>query len=59
MLLPEENSRDLEEIDPRVAKKLKIEFVGNVDQVLNYALGRDKVRQAIQANKRKTNTSAQ
>ena len=52
VLLPEQNRRDLEEIDPRVRKKLKIEFVENVDQVLDFALGRDRIRQVIRANKR-------
>ncbi len=57
VLLPDQNRRDLEEIDPRVRKKLKIEFVENIDQVLNLALGKDRLRQATRANKRLAESS--
>ena len=38
VLLPELNRRDLEEIDPAVRKRLKIEFVADVDQLLKLAI---------------------
>ena len=52
VLLPDQNRRDLEEIDPQVAKKLKVVFVENVDQVLDLALGKDQIRKAIKINQR-------
>ena len=52
VLLPDQNRRDLEEIDPQVAKKLKIVFVENVDQVLDLALGKDQIRKAVKINQR-------
>jgi len=38
VLLPELNRRDLEEIDSAVRKRLKIEFVEDVDQLLDFAI---------------------
>ncbi|QDU71720.1 endopeptidase La [Mucisphaera calidilacus] len=39
VLLPKLNERDLEEIDPRVRKRLKFRFVDTIDQILDHALG--------------------
>ncbi|WP_428386266.1 endopeptidase La [Mucisphaera sp.] len=39
VLLPKQNERDLEEIDPRVRKRLQFRFVDNTNQVLEHALG--------------------
>ena len=38
VLLPEQNRRDLDEIDPSVRKRLTIRFVAEVDQVLKLAI---------------------
>jgi len=38
VLLPEQNRRDLDEIDPSVRKRLTIKFVSDVDQLLKYAI---------------------
>jgi ATP-dependent Lon protease len=38
VLLPEQNKRDLDEIDPSVRKRLTIKFVEDVDQLLNEAI---------------------
>ncbi|MEO0476436.1 MAG: endopeptidase La, partial [Planctomycetota bacterium] len=38
VLLPEQNRRDLEEIDPAVRKRLKIEFVEDADQLIRLAI---------------------
>lgn len=38
VLLPEQNRRDLDEIDPAVRKRLKISFVRDVDQLLEHAI---------------------
>ena len=38
VLLPELNRRDLDEIDPAVRKRLTIQFVEDVDQLLKYAI---------------------
>ena len=39
VILPKRNERDLEEVDPRVKKKLKFIFVERVDELLVHALG--------------------
>ncbi|MEX0744121.1 MAG: S16 family serine protease, partial [Phycisphaeraceae bacterium] len=46
ILLPRENERDMEEVDERVKKKCRFEFVDNVDEVLELALGKKKLQQA-------------
>jgi ATP-dependent Lon protease len=38
VLLPELNRRDLEEIDPAVRKRLKIQFVQDADELLKHAI---------------------
>ena len=38
VLLPELNRRDLDEIDPAVRQRLKIQFVEDVDQLLKHAI---------------------
>lgn len=53
VLLPHQNQRDLEEIDPQVKKKLKIQWVQNVDQVLEAAMGKRAIQRIIRANARK------
>ena len=53
VLLPDQNRRDLEEIDSKVRKKLKIELVKNVDQVLDLAFGKARIRQAVRVNAKK------
>ena len=39
VILPKINERDMEEVDPKVAKQLEFAFVENVDQLLYEALG--------------------
>ncbi len=39
VILPKTNERDMEEVDPKVAKQLDFAFVENVDQLLHEALG--------------------
>jgi ATP-dependent Lon protease len=39
VLLPKQNERDLEEIDPLVRRRLDFAFVDSIDQVLELALG--------------------
>ncbi len=39
VLLPEQNRRDMEEVDAKVKDKLTFRFVESVDQVLQHALG--------------------
>ncbi|MEX0777114.1 MAG: endopeptidase La [Phycisphaeraceae bacterium] len=53
VILPERNRRDLEEIDPKVRKALKFIFAENVDQLLEAALGKEKLAHAIKANGKK------
>ncbi|MFN3166186.1 MAG: endopeptidase La [Phycisphaeraceae bacterium] len=38
VLLPQQNKRDLDEIDPSVRKRLTIKFVQDVDQLLKHAI---------------------
>ena len=38
VLLPEQNRRDLDEIDPAVRKRLTIRFVEDADQLIQYAI---------------------
>ena len=38
VVLPEQNRRDLEEIDPAVRKRLKLVFVSDVDQLIDLAI---------------------
>lgn len=38
VMLPEQNRRDLDEIDPAVRKRLRIQFVEDVDQLLKLAI---------------------
>ena len=46
VLLPERNRKDLEEVSDEVKKKLRFEFVENVDQVLEHALGKPALQKA-------------
>jgi ATP-dependent Lon protease len=43
VVLPSENQRDMEEIDPIVRRKLQFEFVEHVDELLDVTLGRDRL----------------
>jgi ATP-dependent Lon protease len=52
VILPEENRRDLEDVDPQVREKLQFRFVQNVDQVLELALGKKRLAAAIKAGQR-------
>jgi ATP-dependent Lon protease len=47
ILLPAQNKRDFEEVDPEVKRKCKFVFVDNVEEVLDAALGRDNIQKAI------------
>jgi ATP-dependent Lon protease len=44
VLLPEHNRKDLEEVADEVRKKVRFEFVENVDQVLEHTLGKAALR---------------
>lgn len=46
IILPEQNRRDLEEVDEQVKKKITFEFVDNVDQVLEFTLGKKAIKAA-------------
>ena len=50
ILLPHQNKRDLEEVDDEVKKKVSFQFVEDVDQVLEQALGKRELQKAIRAN---------
>ena len=50
VILPRQNERDLEDIDAQVRKKLKFIFVERAEQVLEYALGKKALTQAVKAN---------
>ncbi len=50
VILPAKNKSDLEDVDPRVRKALKFIFVANVDELLEHALGKTRLAQAIKAN---------
>ncbi len=43
VILPHENQRDMEEVDPVVRRKLRFEFVEHVDQLLDAAVGHDRL----------------
>jgi ATP-dependent Lon protease len=53
ILLPAQNQRDMEEVDPEVRRKVDFRFVGDVDAVLEHALGKQKLAAAVAANQRK------
>jgi ATP-dependent Lon protease len=44
IVLPKKNEYDLEEVDDKVKKGLRFEFVDNVDQVLDLALSKQRAR---------------
>ena len=50
IMLPEENKRDHEEIDKQVRRKCEFIYVGTVDEVLEQALDKKKLKMAIKAN---------
>ncbi len=50
IILPNENRRDLEEVNDQVKKRCKFEFVENVDQVLELALGRNRIPKPLGSN---------
>jgi ATP-dependent Lon protease len=47
ILLPAQNQRDMEEVDTEVKKKCRFEFVSNVDEVLEAAVGKEALHEAI------------
>ncbi|QQE14001.1 endopeptidase La [Planctomycetota bacterium] len=53
VILPEDNRRDLEDIDPQVRKKLTFHFASDVDQVLEYTLGKQRIKTALKKLKPK------
>ncbi len=53
VLLPSRNEGDLEEVDAIVRKKLTFHLVERVDEVLELALGKQKIAAAIKANRDK------
>jgi len=48
IILSERNRRDIEEIDEKYTKTLKINYVDNVDEVLELALLKEKVKNSMQ-----------
>ncbi len=48
IILPKQNERDMEDVDSEVKKQVKFEFVENVDQVLELALGKKELSKAIE-----------
>lgn len=53
IILPEKNSRDMEEIDPEVKKKCTFVFAQDVDEVIEEALGKAAIKKAVDANQKK------
>ncbi|WP_432799901.1 endopeptidase La [Poriferisphaera sp. WC338] len=47
VILPEDNHRDLEEIDPQVRKKIDFVFAADVDDVLDHVLGKKRIAGAV------------
>jgi ATP-dependent Lon protease len=56
VILPKRNERDMEEVDALVRKKLKFVLVERVEEVLDYALGHDRIERAM--HKRKSDIGA-
>ena len=54
VILPEDNRRDLEDIDPQVRKKLTFHFASDITQVLDVAFGKQRLNAALKKLKSKT-----
>jgi len=52
VILPEKNERDMEEVDGQVRKKLKFEFVSNVDELVKHAFDAKAMKRAIALNQK-------
>ena len=55
IILPEQNQRDMEEVDDQVKKRCRFVFVETVDRLLDETLGQRNIERAVKANAKQTN----